>query len=141
MKKIILSLTVLLLAATAGKAQCDKNVTYHSQKQELLGTDSNVVETKTDILTIDFTKEKITVNVGEQAGALTGTIKETICQWKEMYKEGKAVYKVDFSKPDGDTSEGAMTVEAKEGNLYLLVELAKLDGKKIKILVSRYEEK
>lgn len=142
MKKMLLSLTVLLLAATAGMAQCDKKVTYTSDKQEMISPEGEVVNNKTDALSIDFTKESITINVGERMGAMTATIKETTCQWKEIYKEGKAIYKVEFQKPDnGETSEGSMTVEAKEGKLQILVEMARLDGKKIRVFVNKYEEK
>lgn len=142
MKKMLLSFTVFLLAATAAIAQCDKKVVYYSDKQEMISPEGDIVNNKTDALSIEFTKESITINVGEKTGAMTATIKETTCQWKEIYKEGKAVYKVEFQKPEsGETSEGNMTVEAKEGKLYLLVEMARLDGKKIKVLVSKYEEK
>lgn len=142
MKKMFLSFAVLLLAATAGIAQCDKYVIYHSDKQERISETGDVVATKSDILNIEFTKEKITVNHEQQPGALTATIKETICEWKEIYKEGKAIYKVEYQKPEsGETSEGVMTVEAKEGKLHILIEMARLDGKKIKVLVNKYEEK
>lgn len=138
---MILSFTILLLAATAAIAQCDKKVVYYSDKQERISPEGEVIDNKTDVLTIEFTKEHITVNVAEKAAALTGTIKETTCQWKEVYKQGKAIYKVEFQKPDsGETSEGTMTVEGVEGKLHILVEMARLDGKKIKVLVNKYEE-
>jgi hypothetical protein len=142
MKKVLVSLTILLLAASAGMAQCDKNVVYHSDKQERISAEGDVMDNKTDVLTITFTKDKISVSVAEKTDALTATIKETTCQWKEMYKEGKAVYKVEFQKPEtGETNEGSMTVEAKDGQLFILVEMARLEGKKIKVLVNKYEEK
>ena len=142
MKKIILSFTVLLLAATATIAQCDKKVVYHSDKQEMISPGGDVVDTKTDVLSLEFTKEKITVSIAEKTGELMATIKETTCEWKEIYKEGKAIYKVTFQKPEsGETTEGSMTVEAKEGKLHILVEMERLEGKKIKVLVSKYEEK
>lgn len=142
MKKMLLSFSVFLLAATATIAQCDKKVVYTSDKQEMISPEGDVVNNKTDALTIEFTKENITINVGEKPGALTATIKSRTCEWKEIYKEGKAVYKVEFQKPEsGETSEGSMTVEVKEGKLQILVEMARLDGKKIRVLVNKYEEK
>jgi hypothetical protein len=142
MKKMLLSFAALLLAATATIAQCDKKVTYTSDKQEMISPEGDVINNKTDVLTIDFTKESITINVGDKAGAMTATIQETTCQWKEIYKEGKAVYKVEFQKPEsGETTTGSMTVEAKEGKLQILVEMARLDGKKVRVLVNKYEEK
>ncbi|NII27139.1 hypothetical protein HB364_18775 [Pseudoflavitalea sp. X16] len=142
MKKMLLSFAVLLLAATAGIAQCDKNVVYHSDQQERISEDGSVMDTKTDVLSLEFTKERITVNHAEKAGVLTATIRETTCQWKDIYKEGKAIYKVEFQKPEtSETTEGTMTVEAKEGKLHILIEMVRLDGKKIRLLVNRYEEK
>ena len=142
MKKMLLSFAVLLLAGTAAIAQCDKNVVYYSDKQEMISPEGDVIDNKTDILSIEFTKEIITVSVADKPGALTATIKETTCQWKDIYKEGKAIYKATFKKPDTEeTTEGSMTVEAKEGKLYILVELERLEGKKIKIAVNKYEEK
>lgn len=142
MKKMLLSFAVLLLAGTAAIAQCDKNVVFHSDKQEMISPEGEVMDNKTDLLSIEFTKEKIVVNVNEKNDKLIATIKETICEWKDIYKEGKAIYKVDFQKPEsGETSEGSMTVEAKDGKLYILVEIARLEGKKIKVLVNKHEEK
>lgn len=142
MKKMLFSFAIFLLAATAGIAQCDKYVIYHSDQQERISEDGTVMDNKTDVLSFEFTKEKITVNHAEKAGALTATIKETTCQWKDIYKEGKAIYKVEFQKPEtSETTEGTMTVEAKEGKLHILIEMARLDGKKIKVLVNKYEEK
>lgn len=142
MKKMLLSFAVLLLAATATMAQCDKYVVYHSDKLEMIGESGDVIDTKTEVFSIEFTKEKITVTVPDKTDALTAIIKETTCQWKDIYKEGKAIYKVEFQKPDtGETTDGSMTVEAKDGKLHILVEMARLEGKKIKISVNRYEEK
>ncbi|MBO9563008.1 MAG: hypothetical protein J7621_09555 [Niastella sp.] len=142
MKKMFLSFLVLLLAGSAAIAQCDKNVVYHSDKQERISAEGDVMDSKTDVLSIVFTKETITVNANDKPEALKATIQGTTCDWKEIYKEGKAVYKVLFQKPDtGETNEGSMTVEAKDGKLYLLVEMARLDGKKIKVLINKYEEK
>ena len=139
---MLLSFFVLLLAGTAAIAQCDKNVVYYSDKQEMLSPGGDVEENKTDVLSIEFTKETITVSIAENPGVLTASIQETTCQWKDIYKEGKAIYKVIFKKPNSEeTTDGTMTVEAKEGKLYILVEMAKFEGKKVKISVNRYEEK
>jgi hypothetical protein len=133
MKKMFLSFLVLLLAGSAAIAQCDKHVVYHSDKQERISAEGDVMDTKADVLSIEFTKETITVNAPDKPEALKATIQGTTCEWKQIYKEGKAVYKVLFQKPD--------TGETKEGKLYLLVEMARLEGKKIKVLVNKYEEK
>lgn len=142
MKKVLFSLLTALLLASAGFAQCDKNVVYSSDKLEIIGTDGQVEDTKAEAMTLTFTKEKVVLNAPEKGDALTGIIKETDCQWKTMYKEGKAVYKMDFQKPqNGDTSEGTITIEAKDGTLTIVIEIAKMDGRKVKLVVSKYEEK
>ena len=141
MKKFLSLVLVLTLAATAGFAQCDKPVVYHSDKQDRLSPDGEVTGNKTDAIHLAFTKEGVSVEVNEKVEA-TATIKEADCQWKQLYKEGKAIYKVTFQKPEtGETSEGSLTIEGKDGQLTILVEMARMEGKKIKLYVSKYEEK
>ncbi|MDF2189415.1 hypothetical protein [Paraflavitalea sp. CAU 1676] len=141
MKKFLSLVLVLTLAATAGFAQCDKPVVYHSDKQDRISPDGEVVGSKTDAIHLAFTKEGVSVEVNEKVEA-TATIKEVDCQWKQLYKEGKAIYKVTFQKPEtGETSEGSLTIEGKDGQLTILVEMARMEGKKIKLYVSKYEEK
>ncbi|WP_276481876.1 hypothetical protein [Paraflavitalea pollutisoli] len=142
MKKFLSVLFVALLLAGASFAQCDKHVVYSSEKQEFIGTDGQVEDIKTDALTLEFSQGKIVLNAPGKGDALTGIIKETDCQWKTLYKEGKAVYKLDFQKPQSDeTSGGSITIEAKDGVLTILVEIAKMEGRKVKLIVSKYEEK
>jgi hypothetical protein len=142
MKKMFLSFVILLLAVTASIAQCDKKVVYYSDKQEMISPEGEVVNNKTDAVVIEFTKESITISINEKTGLMIVTIKETICEWKDLYKEGKAVYKGEFQKPsNGETSTGSMTVEAKEGKLHILVAMDRFEGRKIKVLVNKYEEK
>lgn len=142
MKKFLSLVVVLLLAASAGFAQCDKAVVYHSDKQDRIDAQGEVVGNTADVIRLEFTKESISVGVNEKTVEVTASIKEVDCQWKELYKEGKAVYKVTFQKPEtGETSEGSLTIEGKEGKLTILVEMARMEGKKIKLFVNKYEEK
>ncbi|WP_315817520.1 hypothetical protein [Paraflavitalea speifideaquila] len=142
MKKMLLSFMILLLAATASIAQCDKKVVFYSDKQEMISPEGNVMDNKTDVLTLEFSKESVTVRIADKDGTLDGTIQEVICEWKEVYKVGKAVYKGAFQKSNSsESTTGSMTVEAKDGQLQITVELARLDGRKIRILVNKYEEK
>lgn len=142
MKKFFLSSLMFLLLAAGAWAQCDKPVKYYSEKQELLNENGDVVANEQDVMNIEFTKEKITVKIEGKAGELTGNIKDVDCQWKELYKEGKAVYKVEFIDPEkGESKDGTVTVQAKEGSLFLLVTFAGMEGKTGKVIVSKYEEK
>lgn len=142
MKKMLLSITLALLTATAALAQCDKTVVYYSDKQERVDAAGNMVDGKSEVLTIEFTRDKITVNKEDKPGAATANIKTVSCQWTSIYKEGKASYEVDFME-DGNrlVSSGTVTVEGKEGKLILLVDTSRPDGKKIKVYINKYEEK
>lgn len=142
MKKMLLSLLASFFFASVAIAQCDKQVVYSADRTDMIGTDGQVENSKTEPLTLTFNKGTIVLNSSEKGDVLTGTVKETDCQWKTVYQEGKAIYKLDFQKPqNGDTSEGSITVEAKEGKLTILIEIAKMDGRKVKLIVSKFEEK
>lgn len=142
MKKFLSLVVVLVLATSAGFAQCDKPVVYHSDKQDRIDAQGEVVSNATDVIRMEFTKDQVVVGVNEKTEEVTATIKEVDCQWKELFKEGKAIYKVTFQKPDsGETSEGSLTIEGKEGKLTILVEMARMEGKKIKLFVNKYETK
>ena len=144
MKKMMLSGAVVLLTFTAAIAQstpCDKKVVYHSERQEMLGTDGQVVDSKSDIVDIEVSKEGISVTVNDKGVQLTATIKEVTCEWKTPYQEGKATYTASFAKGNGETSEGTAVVEAKEGKITVVFAIAAMDGKKFRAVVSSYKEK
>ena len=144
MKKMMFSVVVLLLTITTAIAQttpCDKKVVYHSEKQELVDTDGQVADSKTDVIDIEVSKEAISVSVNGEGTKLTGTVKEVTCEWKTPYQEGKVTYKVTFAKDSGEASEGSLTIEAKEGKITALFTIEAMNGKKLRALVSNYTEK
>jgi hypothetical protein len=143
MKKMMFSVVVLLLTITTAIAQtpCDKKVVYHSEKQELLDTDGQIADSKTDVVDIEVSKEGISVKVNDKDGELTAAVKEVTCEWKTPYQEGKAVYKVTFAKGSGEASEGSLTIEAKEGKITVLFVIEAMNGKKLRALISNYSEK
>lgn len=143
MKKMMLAVIVLFITITTAIAQtpCDKKAVYHSERQELLDTDGQVVDSKSDVVDIEVTKEAISVKVNDKDGELTGTVKEVACEWKTPYQEGKATYKVTFAKGNGESSEGSLTIEAKEGKVTALFAIEAMNGKKLRAIINKYEEK
>jgi len=142
MKKIMLFATALLLTVTAAVAQsnCDKKVVYHSEKQERLDADGQVQGTQTDVADIEISKENIKVEVAGKGQIITGAVKEVACDWKTPYQEGKVVYKATFSREDGQSSDGTVTVEAKEGKITVLFEIQAGSGRRIRAVVDNYKE-
>lgn len=142
MKKMCAFLSVALLMCTAGFAQCDKDVVYHSDKQEIFAADGQLQDTKSDAISMTIIKEKMVLEVPDKGDALSATIKETDCQWKEVFKEGKVTYKAEFRKQQtGETSDGTILIEAKDGKLAIQVEIQAMNGRKVKLWVNKYEEK
>lgn len=140
----MLSGAILLLTFTAAIAQttpCDKKVVYHSERQEFLDTDGQVVDSKSDVVDIEVSKEGISVSVNDKGVQLTATIKEVTCEWKTPYQEGKATYTATFAKGNGEASDGTATVEAKEGKITVVFSIAAMDGKKLRAVISSYNEK
>jgi hypothetical protein len=142
MKKVsLIALTLLLTAATAfSQSPCDKKVVYHSDKQEMMNADGEVEKNNSDDVEIEVSKQAISLRVDGNV-KFTGTVKEITCEWKKVYEEGKAFYKVTFAKDNGETSEGSITIEAKDGKLTVVFEIAAMNGRKAKALISKYEEK
>ena len=143
MKKVLLSVIVLLVSLTTALAQpaCDKKVVYHSERQELVGTDGQVSDSKTDVADIEVSKESIVVTIAGKSDELTATVKKVSCDWTKPYQEGMVVYEATFRKGNGETSEGKLIVKAKEGKITVTFEIEAMNGRKLRAIVSSYNEK
>jgi hypothetical protein len=141
MRHVVLALFLLVFTTITTHAQCDKKVTWHASKAEIIGADSQVLKTKEGTITITTTKTNINIEIVEDpGGTLTGVVRETACTWQEAFKNGKTVYKVDMARQTGETSDASVTVEAKDGKISILVIIGKMEGRMIRVWVDKYEE-
>ena len=95
-----------------------------------------------DSVTLEVSDSGITINHNNiPQDELKGTIKEINCNWSEPFKTGKTTFKSDLTEVSGDEHNGNFTIEGKDGQISVLMELTDKGGMKIKLYVNRYEEK
>lgn len=142
MRNIILAVALLTVTSVTAHAQCDKKVAWHANKGELIDINGQVIDTKEEQMSVTISKTEIGIEVKNQPGdGITGVIKEIDCNWKEAYKNGKTVIKAEMKKTaNGETSPATLTIEAKDGAITILVEIEKMEGKKFRLLIEKYEE-
>jgi hypothetical protein len=140
MKKILLALALLLLIVKFSSAQCDKKLVSGSEKQEMLDKDGQVVDTKDDVLKIEFQKERIVFTNSANPDSVIASIKESSCDWKESFKSGRSFYKVEFTYPNGQTGNGTIEIEGKDSKVTIYVTMERLGDRKIRLILTKFEE-
>jgi hypothetical protein len=142
MKKIILLVLVFVTVNKWSNAQCNKKILWTSTKEEFLDANGQVTHTDEDSVTLEVSDSDITINHNNiPQDELKGTIKEINCNWSEPFKTGKTTFKSDLTEVSGDEHNGNFTIEGKDGQISVLMELTDKGGMKIKLYVNRYEEK
>jgi len=142
MKKIILLVLVFVTVNKWSNAQCNKKILWTSTKEEFLDVNGQVTHTDEDSVTLEVSDSGITINHNNiPQDELKGTIKEINCNWSEPFKTGKTTFKSDLTEVSGDEHNGNFTIEGKDGQISVLMELTDKGGMKIKLYVNRYEEK
>jgi len=142
MKKIILLLFVLTVVSKWSNAQCDKKILFTSTKEEFLDANGQVTHTDEDSVTLEVSDSGIIINHNNiPQDELKGTIKEMVCNWSEPFKNGKTTFKSDLTEVSGDEHNGNFTIEGKDGQISVLIELTDRGGMRIKLYVNKYEEK
>jgi hypothetical protein len=140
MRNIFLALAILLFTASASIAQCDSKTKWQGAKGELVDPDGNVVDTKSATFVVIANAKTVSVEIVEEPGnPIDGDVSETTCEWKEAFKEGKSVYKTVLVQANGDSSPAVITIEGKDGKLTATLEIERMEGKKVRIYLDKYE--
>ena len=140
MKKIIFVLAVILLTSFHAISQCDRKMKWHATKADMFDAKVTLLDSKEGTIIVETDTQKITVSFKESTeDGLDGTIKEKQCNWKDPFKNGKTVYHSNVNV-DGKTSKAMFTIEAKEGQITISVDIEIMDGRKFLIYVDSYEE-
>lgn len=141
MKKLILLASILLLMFKLSMAQCDTRTVVESTKQEMIDASGQVADQKEESVSIEFRKDTIMLRNTNNSEPITALVKESTCEWKQAFKNGKGVYKVEYTYPNGSTGKGSIEIEGKEGVITVHILMERLGDRKIRVVVSKFEER
>ena len=142
MKKILFSILALTGLAAAAGAQCNGPIQIASSKTYFLNASYEVQGSRDEQVIVTITKTNVTiVPNGKQEDAMTGTIKDMQCDWKVPFKEGKTVIKSELVDPSGDVKDATITIEGKDGKITLTAEAKERPDQKLRLEVSKFEQK
>ncbi len=136
MKKGFFLVIVLMALVFAGKAQCDKKITWSATKTEFLDSSGNVQHEENNGVVIQTSSKEviITPNSNEEE-AIHGDVKDLVCDWKEAFKNGRTSFKSSLKDPRGDEKDGTVVIEGKDGKIVFLFDVSGADGRKFRIRV------
>jgi len=142
MKSIIIALFLLAAGSTMCFAQCDKKVSITSSKSEQLDDSGQVQGTRDEKTTVDISTTDVNVSIVGDDGdqKLTGKVKSKTCDWKTPYKEGKTVVTTTLND-GGNDKDFTITIEGMDGKVTLVAESPQMPGRKIRLVVDKFEEK
>ena len=140
MKNLIIVLCLLSATATVS-AQCSKKITWTGAKAEFLDANGVVERTLDEKVVVISSKTDIKLmHSDKDDDALTGKIKDFSCTWSEAFKNGKTIIKSDLSEGLNPSSNGVVTIEAKDGKITILVTMDDHEGRTIKLYIDSYKE-
>jgi len=141
MKNIVILAVCLWGINGTSIAQCTKKITWTGSKAEFLNANDSVERTINEKVVVISSKTDIKLmHNDKEDDALTGKIKDFSCTWSEAFKNGKTVIKSDLAEGVEHSTNGIVTIEAKNGKITILVALDDHDGKTIKIYIDNYQE-
>ena len=141
MKKIISLLLVACAFSATAIAQCDKKTLYTSAKQDWLNSNNEVQKSDQDKVTVEISKTSIILNHNDDPNdEMKGDVKEIDCNWTETYKTGKTTIQARLTEGHGDVHDAELTIEGKDGVLFIMIELKDHPDMKIKAYVDKYVE-
>jgi len=139
MKKIILTLSLLIGLTAVTFAQCEKTVELSSSKTNHLDEKGTITRSDDETAVIDISKTAVDISVnGEHK--ITAPIKSNTCNWTVPFKEGKTIIKA-TADHDGQDENITITIEGKDGKVTLLFEMESQPGDKIKVGIDKFIEK
>src|ERR1700759_4590664 len=139
MKKIILTLSLLIGLTAVTFAQCDTTVELTSSKTNHLDESGAITRSDDETAVIDISKTTVDISVnGEHK--INAPIKSSTCNWTTPFKEGNTVIKATAAR-DGQDQNFTITIEGKDGKVTLLFEMEGQPGDRIKVGIDKFTEK
>lgn len=140
MKKLLFS-AMLLCAATAVFAQCDKATVITASKTEYLNGSGDVERVQEEQTTVEIKKDSMIISPGHER-KMTAAIKSNTCGWTVPFKEGKSVIKAVLYNEDGtEFKHLTITIEGKSGKLTFLAVMDDQPDRPIRLAPDTFSEK
>jgi len=139
MKKIILTLSLLIGISAVTFAQCDKTVVLTSSKTNHMDESGTITRTDDETAQIEIDKSAVNISVNGDH-KVTANIKSNTCNWTVPFKEGKTVIKA-VADHNGEDKSITITIEGKDGKVTLLFEMEDEPGDRIKVGADKFAEK
>ena len=141
MKEVIALLLMTSVVTTAAIAQCDKKTVYTSMKEEWLNSKDEIQKTDQDKVTVELSKTNIVINHNDDPNdVMKGDIRTMDCNWTEPYKNGRTTIQAQLVEGNNDVHDATLTIEGKDGAMFILIELKDHPDMRIKAYVDKYEE-
>ena len=138
MKKFLVMALIGSMIGIATNGQCQRKVIWTSERTEFLDASGKVQDVRTQPTKIETTPGHVTVTTEDDV--FEGDIKGLTCEWKVPFKNGRTSFSTLMAKSNGESRNVSITIEGKDGKIDIIVEVDKMDGKKMRILVDNYTE-
>jgi hypothetical protein len=137
--RTVLASASLLLSATTGFAQCEKDVVLTCSKTEYLNAAGEVQRTVDETSEIKIGKKEVTISPSGH-DKMTGSITSTTCDWKEPFKQGKTTVEATFKDDNGSESAATIIIEGKAGKITCTMKDKKRPDRVIQVSVDTFKE-
>jgi hypothetical protein len=141
MKAIVYPFFLLFLTYVNGFGQCSKHVLLTSSRTEYLDNSLIIQRIVDESSLIEITNTEITITPGSAENKMSGVINVYKCIWTLPFKEGKTTIEAMLHDAKGECTNATITIEGKKGKVTFLLEAEKMQGRKIRLLADKFEEK
>jgi hypothetical protein len=118
-----------------------QEILYTSTKEEWLNSKDEIQKTDQDKVTVEVSKTNVVINHNDDPNdQMKGEIKNADCNWTEAFKNGKTTIHAELVEGNNDVHDATLTIEGKDGEMFILLELKDHPDMRIKAYVDKYEE-
>ena len=141
MQRVILVAALAALSLSSANAQCGKKIKWISNKLESIDPAGELLRTMEEEFIVTVNKQEILLeHPAENSEDLKFVVKSDSCKWEQPFKKGKTVYKGEFSRQDGRTSDGTLTIEGNGEKITITIALEAMEGRTARLIIAKYEE-
>ncbi|PWT70915.1 MAG: hypothetical protein C5B59_19220 [Bacteroidetes bacterium] len=142
MKKLLFVAIVFSVVSFSVKAQCDKKITWTGAKADIVDASGNVERSLNEKIVFQLSAHDIKIVHGDREDdPLSGEVTKAACNWTEKYRNGKTVLNARFTETSGDSMDGSVTVEGKDGHIIITLQMEGRNGTKIiRVPIDNYKE-